>query len=301
MWRVVCDIRNRRPLVRCPVFPDHATMATQSISGLTKIAEGREAEIFAWEDGAVVKLYRHAGSGGAAASESAAMAAAKAAGGPVPASRGVIELEGRSGLVMDRIEGADLLTIIGRKPWTVVAAGNTCGRAHAALHNVVAPSGLERLVSRVVPQIQSSPLVPADLRDRAIAALAALPDGDRLLHGDFHPGNVISTATGPVVIDWSNASTGDPATDVARTLIMLRLGELPPGSPRLLVLAAKVGRRVLIGRYLSAYRRSRPLDKMLVQRWMLPVAVHRLSEDISEERERLLKFIAELQSTPARS
>lgn len=92
-------------------------MATQSISGLTKIAEGREAEIFAWEDGTVVKLYRHAGSGRNAASESAAMAAAKAAGGPVPASRGVIELEGRSGLIMDRIEGTDLLTIIGRKPW----------------------------------------------------------------------------------------------------------------------------------------------------------------------------------------
>jgi aminoglycoside phosphotransferase (APT) family kinase protein len=269
-------------------------MATQSISGLTKIAEGREAEIFAWEDGAVVKLYRHAGSGGAAASESAAMAAAKAAGGPVPASRGVIELEARSGLVMDRIEGADLLTIIGRKPWAVMAAGNTCGRTHAALHEVAAPSGLERLVSRVVRQIQSSPLVPADLRDRAIAALSALPDGDRLLHGDFHPGNVISTELGPVVIDWTNASTGDPAADVARTLMLLRLGELPPGSPRLLMLLAKVARGILIGRYLSAYRRSRPLDDTLVQRWMLAVAVHRLSEDISEERERLLKFIAEL-------
>ena len=269
-------------------------MATQNISGLTKIAEGREAEIFAWEDGTVVKLYRHAGSGGAAGFESAAMAAAKAAGGPVPASRGVIEIEGRSGLVMDRIEGADLLTLIGRRPWTVVAAGSTCGRAHAALHEVAAPSWLERLMSRVVRQIQSSPLVPADLRDRAIAALSALPDGDRLLHGDFHPGNVISTGLGPVVIDWPNASAGDPAADVARTLLMLRLGELPPGSPKLLVLVAKVGRRVLIGRYLSAYRRSRPFDRELVRRWMLPVAVHRLSEDIPEERERLLAFIATL-------
>jgi aminoglycoside phosphotransferase (APT) family kinase protein len=269
-------------------------MATQRISGLTMIAEGREAEIFAWDDGAVVKLYRHAGSGGAAASESAAMAAAKAAGGPVPASRGVIQLEGRSGLVMDRIEGADLLTIIGRKPWIVAAAGSTCGRAHAALHEVPAPSGLEPLASRLGRHIQSSPLVPADLRDRAIAALIALPDGDRLLHGDFHPGNVISTEQDPVVIDWTNASAGDPVADIARTVMMLRLGELPQGSPRLLVLVAKVGRRVLIGRYLSAYRRSRPFDETAVRRWMLPVAVHRLSEDISEERERLLKFIAEL-------
>ncbi len=269
-------------------------MTAQRIAELTKIAEGREAELFAWEDGAVVKLYRHAGSGGAAASESAAMAAAKAAGGPVPASRGVIELEGRSGLVMDRIEGADLLTIIGRKPWAVLAAGSTCGRAHAALHEVAAPSGLEQHSSRLVRQMQSSLLIPAKLRDRAIGALSELPDGSRLLHGDFHPGNVISTELGPAVIDWPGASTGDPAADVARTLLMLRLGELPPGSPKLLVLLAKVARRLLIGRYLSAYRRSRPLDEALVRRWMLPVAVHRLSEDITEERGRLLAFIATL-------
>ncbi len=47
----------------------------------------------------------------------------------------------------------------------------------------------------------------------------------RLLHGDFHPNNILYTASGPVVIDWSFASSGDPLLDVARTLALPVIAE----------------------------------------------------------------------------
>jgi len=51
----------------------------------------------------------------------------------------------------------------------------------------------------------------------------ALPKGDTLLHGDFHPGNVlISTDNRPVVIDFMNVCRGSALYDVARTYFFVK-------------------------------------------------------------------------------
>ncbi len=261
-----------------------------SIAGLTRIAEGRDAEVFAWEPGVVLKLYR-AGHEGSLGSESASMAAAKAAGAPVPAMLGMAEVDGRRGLLMERVDGADMLTVLGSKPWKLLRLGGTMGRAHAALHDAIAPPELPDLKQRLRAHMERSPLVPDVLRSRALAALASLPDGDRIVHGDFHPGNVIVTERGPIVIDWTNAVRGDAAADVARTLLTLRMGALPPGTPRLLGLLQNGGRSVLTWRYRAAYQALRPDDMRRASRWMLPVAIHRLTENIVEERAQLLRMI----------
>ncbi len=45
----------------------------------------------------------------------------------------------------------------------------------------------------------------------------------RLLHLDLHPGNVVLTERGPVVIDWTNAREGEPDLDLAVTALLLAL------------------------------------------------------------------------------
>jgi aminoglycoside phosphotransferase (APT) family kinase protein len=45
--------------------------------------------------------------------------------------------------------------------------------------------------------------------------------GGRLLHGDLHPGNVLISAAGPVLIDWTNAASGSSAYDTATTWLIL--------------------------------------------------------------------------------
>ena len=53
-------------------------------------------------------------------------------------------------------------------------------------------------------------------------------DGQRLLHLDLHPDNVLLSRHGPVVIDWTNARAGDPALDVTLTwVICATTGGLP--------------------------------------------------------------------------
>jgi aminoglycoside phosphotransferase (APT) family kinase protein len=73
----------------------------------------------------------------------------------------------------------------------------------------------------------------AELHKR-LHEIAAPPDlgadgGDRLLHLDLHPENVVLGAAGPVVVDWTNARGGDPALDVALTWIILATSAGLPG------------------------------------------------------------------------
>ena len=42
-------------------------------------------------------------------------------------------------------------------------------------------------------------VLPAGLRQALIAVLDELPEGSQLCHGDFHPGNILMTARGPVL------------------------------------------------------------------------------------------------------
>ena len=274
-----------------------ARMTTQTtVASLTRIAQGREAEIFAWEPGTVLKLYRAGYPAAQSQHEAMAMAAAKAAGGPAPASLGATEMEGRTGLIIERVDGTDLLTRLGKNPALLATAGSKLAKVQAELHAIEAPAELPSLRESSVRRINGRrDLVPDDVAEGALAALDALPERNRLLHGDYHPGNVIITSAGPRVIDWPNATRGDPAADVARTLLMFRLGELPPGSPLLIRTVQGIGRKVLVAGYRRTYFREAPaVTDADVMRWMLPVAAVRLTEDIAEERERLLAYIETL-------
>jgi aminoglycoside phosphotransferase (APT) family kinase protein len=268
-----------------------------------RIAAGREAEIFAWGDDAagpaVVKLYLDDGHARGIDIEEAAMKAAKAAHAPAPAPLGRIEVDGRTGLIMERADGIDLLTQLDKKPWTVFCVGTTMARCHAALHETIAPAALPSVKERLVRHMRQSPLVPDDVREFSLNALESLPDGDRLCHGDFHPANIILSARGPVVIDWPNSARGDPHADVTRTLLMFRMGEAPEGSVGAVVKKLEgIGRKIILWRYLAEYRKHRLLDNALLDRWEIPVAAHRLTENIPEERAKLLALLQQRMSAP---
>jgi aminoglycoside phosphotransferase (APT) family kinase protein len=254
---------------------------------LELLGSGREAEVFAWAEGRVLRLARDPGDGEMIAREAAALAAAHAAGADVPAAYELVTVDGRPGVILDRVDGVDLLDLIERRPWTIPDVSQILGREHAALHRVAAPPELPLLREELRHRL-GSPLVPADVRTRTLERLERLPDGDWLLHGDFHPANVLRTDAGCVVIDWTNGSAGDPAADVARTLLLMTGGTLPEDASAVLRAIAPFARRLLVRGYLRAYASAAPLDRERVDRWLPVWAAARLAENIEEEREALL-------------
>jgi aminoglycoside phosphotransferase (APT) family kinase protein len=274
------------------------------IAALTKIAEGREAEVFAWDDGAVLKLFRGEAWARGAPAEMAAMNAVHDAGGPAPRARGMTRAEDRPGLVMDWVDGPDMMTLIGQRPWSVMAMGRLLGETHARLHETLAPGELpelrEYMRRRIGRAADDAPHL-RHLADFVFERLETLPEGDRVCHGDFHPGNVLLAGGGAVVIDWPNATRGDPHADVARTLLMIRMGSLPPGTPAVIRIGAKFARSVIRRTYERAYRRARALDPRLLAAWQAPVIANRLGDGIEEERDRLLAMLERELSEARRS
>ncbi len=260
-------------------------------AGLVKVGEGREAEMFALDDERVLRLYRGGFLRSSAEFQVQALEAARSAGIRVPAVYETTEVDGRVAVVMERIPGPDLLTVIGRQPWRVWWIGRVEGEAHAALGSAIAPAAFPTTHERYERKIRGSDAVPAEMAEAAISRLKTLPEGDRLLHGDFHPGNLMMKDGQPVIIDWSAATRGVPETDFARSVLTTMVGDVPPGTSFVIRFFAKFARRLLLNAYVSAYRRNRQVDDDLLARWQLPVAVARLAENIEPERAALLKRI----------
>jgi aminoglycoside phosphotransferase (APT) family kinase protein len=257
------------------------------LSELRRLGGGREAEIFDFGDGRVLRLARDPQRGPSVDREVTALAAAKRAGAPVPAVYGRLTVEGRPGAIMQRLDGDDLLARLGRRPWSVWSIGQTLGRVHARLHGVAASEDLPTLIDEIRSRLGSE-LVPADLRDGALARLAELPDGAQLCHGDFHPANLLPAGNGYAVIDWTLGARGHPAADVARTRLLIAQAGIPADAPRAVRWLARLGRRILLSAYLRGYRKERSLDLTLVERWAPVLATVRLADDIPEERAGLL-------------
>jgi aminoglycoside phosphotransferase (APT) family kinase protein len=143
-------------------------------------------------------------------------------------------------------------------------------------------------------RIEGEASIPEPLRATALAELVRLPDGDALCHGDFHPDNILLCPEGPAVIDWPNATRGDPCADFARTTVMLRVGSLPPGTPALIRWGSRPGRGLFRRVYASGYTQTRRYEERTLRRWQFVRAVDRFADGIPEERAALEREAREL-------
>jgi aminoglycoside phosphotransferase (APT) family kinase protein len=222
-----------------------------------KLAEGRDSEIFEHGRGKVLRVARD---GRSLVGEADVMSYVRAHGYPCPE----VFDAGDGYLVMQRLEGPTMLQ--DAVPFRLRRNGALLARLHDQLHAIPAPPG-----------IKTAPLA-----------------GDRLVHRDLHPLNVLITPDGPVVIDWANASAGDPAFDVADTWVLFACGD-PPLNPierRL----APLARRILLRSFLGG------LDRDAARR-AIPAAVeHRLTDrNMSPtERERMRRLAHWASNVPAR-
>jgi aminoglycoside phosphotransferase (APT) family kinase protein len=149
------------------------------------IAEGRASEVFDLGDGSVLRRFK---AGGDPEREALVMRHARSAGYPVPR---VVDVTADA-LVLERIDGPTMLDVVILRPWLLRRYAAGLARLHERLHELDAPDGLP----------------------------SAGP-GERLIHLDLHPANVILSRRGPVVIDWTNAQRGEPALDVAMAWLIL--------------------------------------------------------------------------------
>jgi len=252
-----------------------------------RLGHGRTAELFAWGDDQVLKLF-HAGVPRARAEHEAGVSrAVHEAGVASPAVGGIVEVSGRPGIIYERISGPSMLEAVSARPWRLLRLARLLAELQAGMHACLAPElPLQR--QRLRDRIGGTALLTAAGREAALRALEQLPTGSALCHGDFHPDNILLSPRGPVVIDWPDATQGHPLADVARSSLLLRLGAPPAGRASRLLLAA---RRWFHHLYLRRYLELRPASRQELAAWQLPVAAARLSERIPEEQAEVLAIV----------
>jgi len=254
------------------------------------VGRGRRAEVYALGNDKVLKLYQVGVDRTWPEREADLTRRVNEAGVPSPRVFEVVSLSGRVGIVYERVEGPTLEDQIRANPGKVQDYACLHAELHAEIHKHV----LEDLPSQRDAQrraIERGSLLSCQIKNAALESLQALPDGNALCHGDLNVQNVILSPRGPVVIDWDNACKGNPLADVARVMLLMRMGKYHSRSRE---------EREAVERLTEEYRRAyaerylelRPGTMEELQAWTFPLAAARVAENISEEQEALLAVVA---------
>ncbi len=183
------------------------------------ISSGRTAEIYDSGNGWVVKLFAFGIGKEAAFNELDALKTAALHGIPVPEPGDLVLMKMRWGFAMRKVEGRNGMQRLNSGDDPVEA-----GRLYARLqHELTSHSGkfLPQAEKVMEGKVNTMSGFSDDEKGKLLALLRKAPKGDRLLHGDFHPGNVMwSEDSSHVFTDWVDAAKGHPSADVARSLVL---------------------------------------------------------------------------------
>lgn len=255
-----------------------------SISSLeTPFAIGHTAEVYSWEEGYILKLFREWFPMSAIEHEAHIAHIVHNAGLPTPAVVGdIIEIDGRYGLVYERVTGISMLETLTSQPWKVRMYAHRLAELQANIHGHNGAQGLPSQHEKLKGKIQSAEMLPHDTREVVLNMLEELPEGNQLCHGDFHPDNILLTENGPVIIDWIDATNGNPLADVARSSILMSKAQLPEDKRMRWLLSWF--RELLHRAYLKRYFQLCSGDRKEFEIWQIVNAAARLSESIPEEQ-----------------
>jgi aminoglycoside phosphotransferase (APT) family kinase protein len=242
------------------------------------VARGTRSTVHAYGRGAVVKVPVPSTPEGWIAYEARYAEAARAAGAPAPMLLGLETIEGRTASVWELVEGTSMWQLVVDRPDQSAPLGRLLADIQQALFALVPPVTLPRQRDRIVSKIRRTAATVDPSFARALALLPPPTSTPRLCHGDLHPSNVIVGRDGPMLVDWFDASRGDPIADIARSsLVLLSDGANPPEH---LPGADPATLGALTDAYLGRLREHLEIDDDLLARWQAVSAVARMAEGV---------------------
>jgi Ser/Thr protein kinase RdoA (MazF antagonist) len=239
---------------------------TWSSSELVALTPGRSAVLRALDDSGATLAYAKVYAPGTTSVASlaalysgvaAGLRTASVAGARVVAPRALGWDADRDLLLLEPVGGTSW---VGQPADAVERSMTRLGRSIAVLHDIAPPEGtaLRRFVrlepqhlpqaARVIGTARPDVAATVDGLARRLIDSAPRPvaeDGSVLLHGDCHPGNLLSTGSGVALIDLDQAGMGPAGADLASLVARLRqeelIGELTPGAADRLLTAFFAG------------------------------------------------------------
>lgn len=252
------------------------------------IGKGNTAEVFDMGDNKVVKLFKAGYPLSSVRQEFENSRLLNMPDLPIVKSYELGTYNGRYGIVYDRIDGESMLDLLLRthdleKYATALALWHKKILSHK-LHPAVS---LKSILQR---QIEDTDQLSILSKSKLMKILEVLPDGDSFCHGDFHFGNVIVGQEQYYIIDYMNVCRGYAYGDIARTVYLIEMTPVPPGTQdieqmlRLKKQAADI------------YLTKMGVARESLSEWLTVIAAARLfelSHAQTDEKSAVLKYLSE--------
>ncbi len=254
------------------------------------LGRGMTAEVYEWEEDKVLKLYYEKFSDNWINFEAKTGYAVHETGVPSPAVFDIISLEGRKGIVLQRIYGRTILKQLETEPWKLNYYTREMAGFHFRIHQLTSdklPSQKEKFEALLRHASDKLGRNGA----RVSNYFKKLPDGSSLCHGDLHFSNIIDSSAGLVALDWKGAYRGNPLGDVARTCLMICSPLIPMGNIPIANLPYMSAKWLTYLVYASEYLRLAKVSLEDIAVWLPVVAAARLNDRIPGEEKWLLGII----------
>lgn len=208
---------------------------------------------------------------------------------------GLIEYEGRKGIILDRVSGIPMTKLPEKNPLSIL----TCSKLLAEQHLIVHSKSSHKLrdVRTVAVDFLSNTAMDILTDEEKVKTknyIESLPEGYTVLHLDFHTENILVDKSKCVVIDWLTATRGHPEVEVAQMQFLFHDALLFPGCSKFQLLLYSTLRSFIYNGYIKRYKKATRIDMNEVKKWkIIPLIIRRCVWAHEFEKESITKQIRE--------
>lgn len=254
--------------------------------------QARRSEIFDLGNGRILKLYNGWVSEAFVIFEFNATNAAFNAGIPCAKAIEIIEKNYRQGIVFELREGIQLRSYLIAHPLQIRRYAMLTATLQASVHEIKSLA-LRPQKTYLETAIQASQSILKPYWNKITDCSERLT-GKRppvFCHGDFSIENIMLDPNGLVLLDWADAYLGDPASDIARSWIIMHSPENLINRTLWEKTYFTAARNWFYQSYLKEYLRISGISLADCLDWRIPMAAARLKEGVPKEKEWLLHMI----------
>ncbi|KPB03267.1 phosphotransferase family protein [Bacillus sp. CHD6a] len=237
------------------------------------IASGNTANIYLYKN-KIIKIFKDHLPKTASEYEARKQRVAFESGLRVPKILEVTKVDGKQAIIMEYVEGKTLGELVKENMDHVESLLEMSVDIQMEVHTVVAES-LEPMRIKLQRQIEAVEGLDKQVKTSLLKKLESMTVENRLCHGDFHLYNLIKSDEEVFIIDWVDASAGNPRADVCRTYILY----------------SQISRDIA-ELYLKLYCEKSGWSQNEILEWAPVIAAARLSENVAtEDPDRLMKYL----------
>lgn len=270
-----------------------------------RIGSGAASDVYEYGQGRVCKLYKP--NAGNADYEYHKMKEAYEAGMPVPRPYEMVEIDGRRGFVMERVEGVSFLESM----MNHLKFCHEKGMANKEIFDSELIQSQIRETASVLAELHSHPcglretdklslsnscrynayLSPEE-KEAVQEIISQLPEGDSMCHGDPNPGNLIRQDSGIRMIDWNNSIKGCFLYDIAEYVLTMRYADVSLDWPVYAFAFIREFQNEFSAVFMREYEKITRKDLSSLDAWTLPILVAKMAgNNPAQKQERLLRDI----------